>query len=39
MYLKITIQKDLLFSPQCSSKQLTGYYCSGCGSQRAVHSL
>ena len=25
--------------PRCLFNSLTGYYCPGCGSQRAVHSL
>ncbi len=25
--------------PRCIFNSLTGYYCPGCGSQRAVHSL
>ena len=27
------------FFPRCLFNSLTGYYCPGCGSQRAVHSL
>ena len=25
--------------PRCAFNSLTGYYCPGCGSQRAIHSL
>lgn len=25
--------------PRCTFNSLTGYYCPGCGSQRAIHSL
>lgn len=25
--------------PKCTFHSLTGYYCPGCGSQRAIHSL
>ena len=25
--------------PRCAFNALTGYYCPGCGSQRAIHSL
>jgi hypothetical protein len=25
--------------PKCAFHSLTGYYCPGCGSQRAIHSL
>jgi hypothetical protein len=27
------------FFPRCLFNSITGYYCPGCGSQRAVHSL
>lgn len=27
------------FFPKCPVKQLTGYECSGCGSQRAIHQM
>lgn len=27
------------FFPRCLFNSLTGYYCPGCGSQRAIHSL
>ncbi len=30
--------KSVLF-PRCVFNSLTGYYCPGCGSQRAIHSL
>jgi hypothetical protein len=30
--------KNQLF-PRCAFNALTGYYCPGCGSQRAIHSL
>ncbi|HKI88149.1 MAG TPA: DUF2752 domain-containing protein [Draconibacterium sp.] len=30
--------KNALF-PKCAFYSLTGYYCPGCGSQRAIHSL
>ncbi|PIF05899.1 MAG: hypothetical protein CSA36_04395 [Draconibacterium sp.] len=30
--------KNALF-PKCTFHSLTGYYCPGCGSQRALHSL
>lgn len=30
--------KHTLF-PRCLFNSLTGYYCPGCGSQRAIHSL
>jgi hypothetical protein len=30
--------KHVLF-PRCIFYSLTGYYCPGCGSQRAIHSL
>ena len=25
--------------PRCLFNSITGYYCPGCGSQRAIHSL
>ncbi|NOY95787.1 MAG: DUF2752 domain-containing protein [Chlorobi bacterium] len=28
-----------VFFPKCVFHSLTGYYCPGCGSQRAIHSL
>ena len=31
--------QDYLFFPKCPFKELTGYECPGCGSQRAIHSL
>ena len=30
---------DSVFFPRCVVKQLTGYDCPGCGSQRAIHAL
>ena len=30
--------KNLLF-PQCLFHEFTGYYCPGCGSQRALHDM
>jgi hypothetical protein len=30
--------KHVIF-PRCVFHSLTGYYCPGCGSQRAIHSL
>ncbi len=30
--------KNAIF-PRCMFNSITGYYCPGCGSQRAVHSL
>ncbi len=30
--------KNSIF-PRCTFNALTGYYCPGCGSQRAIHSL
>ena len=30
--------KNAIF-PKCAFHSLTGYYCPGCGSQRAIHSL
>ena len=30
--------KNVIF-PKCAFHSLTGYYCPGCGSQRAIHSL
>src|SRR6056297_1458833 len=27
------------FFPRCIFHSLTGYYCPGCGSQRAIHNL
>jgi hypothetical protein len=30
--------KHIIF-PRCVFNSITGYYCPGCGSQRAIHSL
>lgn len=30
---------DYQLFPRCIFNSLTGYYCPGCGSQRAIHSL
>ena len=31
-------EKYVIF-PKCTFHSLTGYYCPGCGSQRAIHNL
>ncbi|MBC7406937.1 MAG: DUF2752 domain-containing protein [Arcicella sp.] len=30
---------EITFSPICPFKQITGYYCPGCGGQRAFHQI
>lgn len=30
---------DITFMPTCTFKNLTGFYCPGCGGQRAFHAL
>lgn len=36
-YLLNPTEHDIF--PRCLFNSLTGYYCPGCGSQRAIHSL
>jgi hypothetical protein len=38
LYKNVDPAAGTLF-PQCPFRQLTGYQCPGCGSQRAVHQL
>lgn len=38
LFFLIDPAKSQLF-PRCAFNSLTGYYCPGCGSQRAIHSL
>lgn len=38
LFFVLDPSKNTLF-PKCMFHSLTGYYCPGCGSQRAVHSL
>ena len=38
LFFLIDPSKTSLF-PRCTFNALTGYYCPGCGSQRAIHSL
>ena len=30
---------EITFLPICPFKQMTGYYCPGCGGQRAFHQI
>ena len=30
---------DNIFLPSCTFKKITGFYCPGCGGQRAFHQL
>ncbi len=36
---KIYNPAEYTYFPKCSFKELTGYKCPGCGSQRAIHAL
>lgn len=38
LFFVLDPSKNPIF-PRCMFNSLTGYYCPGCGSQRAVHSL
>lgn len=38
LYFSFNPEKGLFF-PKCPSYQYLGIYCSGCGSQRAIHDL
>lgn len=38
LFFLLDPSKNQLF-PRCAFNALTGYYCPGCGSQRAIHSL
>ena len=38
LFFVLDPSENIIF-PQCPFHMLTGYYCPGCGSQRAVHSL
>jgi len=38
LFFMLEPSKNQLF-PRCAFNALTGYYCPGCGSQRAIHSL
>jgi len=38
LFFVIDPTKHSIF-PRCIFNSLTGYYCPGCGSQRAIHSL
>ncbi|MBT8254618.1 MAG: DUF2752 domain-containing protein [Bacteroidia bacterium] len=38
LYLTIDPSKSALF-PKCPFLMFTGFYCPGCGSQRAIHHL
>lgn len=38
LFFVVDPSKSVLF-PRCVFHSLTGYYCPGCGSQRAIHSL
>ncbi len=31
--------EDVRFFPRCPFHTITGYFCAGCGSQRAIHSF
>ncbi len=38
LFFMLDPAKNVIF-PKCAFHSLTGYYCPGCGSQRAIHSL
>lgn len=38
LFFQLDPSENQLF-PRCAFNALTGYYCPGCGSQRAIHSL
>ena len=38
LFFVLDPSKNAIF-PRCMFNSLTGYYCPGCGSQRAIHSL
>ncbi|SHF51583.1 Protein of unknown function [Mariniphaga anaerophila] len=38
LFFVLDPNKNIIF-PRCPFYSLTGFYCPGCGSQRAIHSL
>lgn len=38
LFFVLDPSKNAIF-PKCMFHSITGYYCPGCGSQRAIHSL
>jgi hypothetical protein len=38
LFFLLDPEKHIIF-PRCVFYSLSGYYCPGCGSQRAIHSL
>lgn len=38
LFFVLNPNENIIF-PKCVFNSITGYYCPGCGSQRAIHSL